>query len=48
MEGIAPGTALIVGTSSELLLWLYSRIDLTSDEPSAVLGRRLRGLCFTD
>jgi uncharacterized protein (TIGR03083 family) len=48
VDGIVPGTPSIAGTSSDILLWLYSRVELASDERSAELGSRLRKLCFTD
>jgi uncharacterized protein (TIGR03083 family) len=48
IEGIEVGTPRIAGTSSDILLWLYSRVELESDEESTALGGRFRGLCFTD
>jgi len=32
VDGIEAGTPLITGSSSDILLWLYSRIELASDE----------------
>ena len=57
-DGSKPGTAhiehggsagpVVEGTASDLLLWLYGRIDLdTSSVPEDLLGR-FRSLCFTD
>jgi uncharacterized protein (TIGR03083 family) len=48
VEGVEADTPLIEGTSSDILLWLYSRVELESDEPTAELARRFRELCFTD
>lgn len=48
VEGLSPGTPHIAGTSSDILLWLYSRVELDSDEPSSELAGRFRQLCFTD
>ena len=48
VDGIEPGTPTLAGSSSDVLLWLYSRVELASDERSAELGVRLRQLCFTD
>jgi hypothetical protein len=47
-EGIDLGTPHIAGTSSDILMWLYSRVELESDELSTALGARFRALCFTD
>jgi uncharacterized protein (TIGR03083 family) len=47
-EGVEDGTPLIVGTSSDLLLWLYSRVELESDQLAAALVTRFRELCSTD
>jgi uncharacterized protein (TIGR03083 family) len=58
-DGTAPGTVAyqqgaraevpgIAATSSDLLLWLYGRVDLdTTAAPSGLIGR-FRALCFTD
>jgi uncharacterized protein (TIGR03083 family) len=48
VDGIEAGTPLITGSSSDILLWLYSRIELASDERAEELGGRFRQLCFTD
>jgi uncharacterized protein (TIGR03083 family) len=47
-EGIEPDTPRIEGTASDILLWLYSRVELESDESATELAGRLRELCFTD
>jgi uncharacterized protein (TIGR03083 family) len=57
-DGAKPGTAhiehgsvdgpLVEGTASDLLLWLYGRVDLdTTTVPDDLLGR-FRKICFTD
>ncbi|MGH3496602.1 MAG: maleylpyruvate isomerase family mycothiol-dependent enzyme [Nocardioidaceae bacterium] len=38
----------IVGTASDLLLWLYQRVPLPSGEVPAETLARFRALCFTD
>jgi uncharacterized protein (TIGR03083 family) len=48
VEGIEDGTPRLAGTSSEILLWLYSRVEIASDERTEELGGRVRALCFTD
>ena len=48
VEGIAPGTAHLAGTASDILLWLYLRVELASEERAAELGRRLHALSSTD
>jgi uncharacterized protein (TIGR03083 family) len=58
-DGIAPGTVAfdegvdgnfptITASSSDLLLWLYGRVDLDANEAPADLLARFRALCFTD
>jgi uncharacterized protein (TIGR03083 family) len=47
-EGLRAGTPHLAGTSSDILLWLYSRVELESDGLTAELADRLRQLCFTD
>jgi uncharacterized protein (TIGR03083 family) len=46
--GVSAGTAAISATASDLLLWLYGRIDLDPGAVSAGLIERFRALCFTD
>jgi len=48
VEGVGPETPRFAATSSDILLWLYSRVELAGDEQSADLGGRFRELCFTD
>jgi hypothetical protein len=48
VEGIGPGTAHLAGTASDLLLWLYLRVELAGEERAAELGRRLHALSSTD
>jgi uncharacterized protein (TIGR03083 family) len=48
VDGIDPGTAHLEGTASDILLWLYSRVELGGEERAAELGRRLHALSFTD
>jgi uncharacterized protein (TIGR03083 family) len=45
---VTADTPQLRATSTELLLWLYSRIELRGDEQAMVLGERLRALSFTD
>lgn len=46
--GSADGLPSITATASELLLWLYRRVDLdTSDAPTDLIGR-FRALTYTD
>ncbi len=47
-RGLGPTTPVIDGTSSELLLWLYQRLDLTATPETPDLVDRFRALCFTD
>ena len=47
-DGRVPGVPALVATSAELLLWLYSRVELDADAPTRALGARLRALSFTD
>jgi uncharacterized protein (TIGR03083 family) len=48
VEGLSAGTPHLAGTSSDILLWLYSRVELKGDELSTELAGRFRQLCFTD
>jgi len=48
VDGIAPGTARLAGTASDLLLWLYLRVELAGEESAEELGRRLHALSSTD
>jgi hypothetical protein len=48
VDGIESATPRVAGTSSDILLWLYSRVELASDEHANELGGRFRALCFTD
>ncbi len=47
-DGRARGVPVLRATSAELLLWLYSRVELDTDAPTRALGARLRALSFTD
>ncbi len=46
--GVSEGVPVLTATSSDLLLWLYSRVELPSDAAAHERGRRLRALSFTD
>ena len=46
-RGVAAGVASLSATSSDLLLWLYSRVEIPSTPEASELGERLRALCFT-
>jgi len=47
-DGFDEGAAQLRATSSQLLLWLYSRTEIEADDRSLSLARRLRALTFTD
>jgi hypothetical protein len=58
-DDVAPGTLTFRGgvdgavptlsaTSADLLLWLYSRIDLAGDDAAMLAGDRLRELAYTN
>jgi len=57
-DGVAPGTVrfehdgqpavpTILASASDLLLWLYRRVELDSTPTASELFVRFRGLCFT-
>ena len=46
--GARPGTPAISGTASDLLLWLYRRLELDPGPVPADVIVRFRALCFTD
>lgn len=59
MDGTRPGTArvdpgvtadapVVEATASDLLLWLYGRVELDTAGVSDELVGRFRGICFTD
>lgn len=45
-EAVSPATGTVTGTAGELLLWLYERISLPTD--NADLAARFRAFTFTD
>jgi uncharacterized protein (TIGR03083 family) len=47
-DGIDAGVPTLSARSDELLLWLYSRVDIGGDAEAQALGRRLHALSFTD
>jgi uncharacterized protein (TIGR03083 family) len=47
-RGSQPGLPVIAGTASDLLLWLYRRVELPVPDEAAELIERFRGLTFTD
>jgi uncharacterized protein (TIGR03083 family) len=47
-QGIRGDIPEIVASSSDLLLWLYQRLDFATDAASSDLVRRFRALCYTD
>lgn len=57
-DGSRPGTVhvergadagtVVTGTASDLLLWLYGRVELDASAVPADLLARFRALCFTD
>lgn len=46
--GVAEGIPVLTSTASDLLLWLYSRVEISGDTLSQERGQRLRALSFTD
>lgn len=46
-EGVEPGVSTLTASSSDLLLWLYSRKEIAGDERANELGERFHALCFT-
>ncbi len=42
------GAPVLRAAASDLLLWLYSRKELSADALAQERGQRLRALCFTD
>jgi len=46
--GVDPGTPTLSAKSDELLLWLYSRVEVGGDAEAQELGRHLHVLSFTD
>ena len=42
----ADGPATVTGTAADLLLWLYGRADLPTDQPERI--KEFRGLSSTD
>lgn len=47
-NGVNDDTPTLSGTSTELLLWLYGRIELNTVANVTELARRLRANCYTD
>ncbi|HEY5438188.1 MAG TPA: maleylpyruvate isomerase family mycothiol-dependent enzyme [Acidimicrobiales bacterium] len=47
-SGVAEGVPVLTSTASDLLLWLYARLELSGDELAEKRGRRLQALTFTD
>jgi uncharacterized protein (TIGR03083 family) len=47
-RGGRPGLPVIAGTASDLLLWLYRRVELPVPAEAAELVNRFRALTFTD
>lgn len=46
-RGEHPGLPSIAGTASDLLLWLYRRVELSVPDEAAGLAERFRALTFT-
>lgn len=46
-SGLDTGVPTLSGSSSDLLLWLYSRLDVVGDSEAQELGRRLHALSPT-
>jgi uncharacterized protein (TIGR03083 family) len=47
-EGASSEEATLSGTSGDILLWLYSRVNISGDAVAQELGVRLHALSFTD
>jgi uncharacterized protein (TIGR03083 family) len=47
-HGVDEGVPTLSGTSTELLLWLFGRVELAASSVPAELARRLRANCNTD
>lgn len=47
-KGAAEAVPAITATASDLLLWLYGRVELDPAPVSSDLTERFRALCFTD
>jgi uncharacterized protein (TIGR03083 family) len=47
-EPVADSEAAVTATASDLLLWLYGRVDLDPTPVRADVIERFRALCFTD
>ena len=48
IRGAEPGYPVLAGTASDLLLWLYKRVEIDLGQVPADLAGRLHNLCFTD
>ena len=46
--GVDGGVPVIESTASELLLWLYGRVEVDTSRVDADVVARFRALCFTD
>jgi len=46
--GTESGVPTLSASSSDLLLWLYSRVPVSGDAEANALGGRFHALCFTD
>ena len=46
--GVLSGVPTLSARSDELLLWLYSRVEVGGDAEAQEMGRRLHALSFTD
>jgi uncharacterized protein (TIGR03083 family) len=47
-SGVEAGTSTLSASSSDLLLWLYLRVEIVGDPRATLLGQRLHGLSFTN
>lgn len=47
-SGVDDRTPTLSASSSDLLLWLYSRVDIVGDARATMLGKRLHALSFTN
>jgi len=48
ISGAVAGVPTITATASELLLWLYGRVEIDISGAPDDLLTRFRALCFTD
>jgi uncharacterized protein (TIGR03083 family) len=48
VPGVETAESTLIATSSDFLLWLYSRVEISGNPDAIELGTRLHALSFTD